>query len=255
MSWQTSALDRWYYSKPGWKGGTERFHDWVEETASPRGCCLEIGAGPENATSKFLASHFDAVDGLDIDEAVRRNPHLRAAWVYDGGEFPIAGESYECLVADYVLEHVRRPSLLLSEALRVLKPGGRFFFRTPNLWHYVSLGARLTPHWVHGRLANWLRRLPPEAHEPYPTFHRMNARRRLRRLALSAGFENIQLRMIEAEPSYGLASRLLFYPFMIYERIVNSWRGFEPFRMNILGMIEKPRSAASGQRPAARNAA
>ena len=41
--------------------------------------------------------------------------------------------------------------------------------------------------------------------------------------------------MIEKEPSYGMASRWLFYPFLAYERIVNASRILEPFRVNVLG--------------------
>ena len=250
MSWQEAALEKWYGSKPGWKNGSEEFRRWIAETVSPEGSCLEIGPGPENATSRFLAKHFAALDGLDMDPAVRLNPSLRTAYVYDGKRFPCANEAYDCAVSDFVLEHVRCPELLLSETLRVLKPGGRFYFRTPNLWHYVTLSAYLTPHWLHRRLAHWLRRMPPEAHDPYPTFHRMNTRPRLRKLAKQEGWEVVELRAVEKEPSYGLASRLLFYPFLAYERIVNAWRGFEPFRVNIFGMFQKPRPRTVQPHPA-----
>lgn len=240
MSWQTEALERWYYSKPGWRPGSEEFRGWIAETASPHGDCLELGAGPGGKTSRFLGAHFAAVDGLDIDEDVRANRSLRTAYVYDGKRFPLADEAYDYLVADWVLEHVQRPQRLLAEAFRVLKPGGRFYFRTPNFWHYVSLVAWLTPHWIHDQLSGCLRRLPPDAHGVYPTFYRLNTPSRLRRLARHVGFEALELRMIEKEPAYGMASRLLFYPFLAYERIVNAGPVFRPFRANILGLFEKP---------------
>jgi hypothetical protein len=47
--------------------------------------------------------------------------------------------------------------------------------------------------------------------------------------------------MIEAEPSYGAAHPLLFYPMMAYERVVNSSDLFSVFRVNILGTLRKPR--------------
>ena len=39
---------------------------------------------------------------------------------------------------------------------------------------------------------------------------------------------------------YGLASRLLFIPFMIYERIVNSTRLLQDGRGNIQAVLRKP---------------
>ena len=46
--------------------------------------------------------------------------------------------------------------------------------------------------------------------------------------------------MIEKEPSYGMASRLLFYPFLAYERTVNSTEAFAPLRANIPAVLRKP---------------
>ena len=49
--------------------------------------------------------------------------------------------------------------------------------------------------------------------------------------------------MVEKEPSYGMASRPLFVTFMIYERIVNSSALFAALRVNIFGVLERPRAS------------
>ena len=85
--------------------------------------------------------------------AARGNASLRAAYVYDGGRFPFPDGAYDCAVANYVIEHVRFPVHFTREVARGLKPGGRFYFRAPNLLHYVALPARPTPHRVHELLA------------------------------------------------------------------------------------------------------
>jgi hypothetical protein len=128
----------------------------------------------------------------------------------------------------------------LSEVRRVLRPGGVYVFRTPNRWHYVAMTARLTPHWVHRLVANRLRGLPPDTHEPYPTFYAMNSRPALESAACEAEFAIRELRLIEKEPSYGMLARPLFFAFMAYERVVNSNPRFERFRANLLGVFEKP---------------
>ncbi len=237
--WYDEAVNRFYRARPGWKTGHTELAELI--LAQPRrGTCLEIGPGPGGATSQFLAAHCGRLDGLDIDPEARNNPHLHACYLYDGRRFPLPDDSYDLAVADYVLEHVERPAEFLAETFRVLKPGGRFCFRTPNLWHYVSLGARLTPHWIHERFSGWLRGMPSDAHAPYRTYHRANTRSAIRRLARATGFEMAELRLIEKEPSYGRASRVLFYLFLAYERIVNARKGFEGARANLLGSLSKP---------------
>jgi SAM-dependent methyltransferase len=240
MTWQQEYLNRYYYSQPHWKDGTGEYWDLIR-TSVPSSCeVLELGCGPDNPTSRFLAETFRAVDGLDIDEdGCKRNPSLRRAYVYDGVTWPLEDESYSAIVSDYVLEHVEHPRELIREIQRVLVPGGVFVFRTPCLWHYVSLASRLTPHSLHERLANRLRNLSDDAEEPYPTFYRMNSPRRLRRLFTREGFTLRALRSIEKEPYYGLSLKPLFLLFMLYERVVNSAEEFAWARSNVLGVFQK----------------
>ena len=122
----------------------------------------------------------------------------------------------------------------------MLKPGAAYIFRTPNRFHYVALISSMTPHWFHVKVANRVRNLPPEAHDPYPTVYRMNSRRSLRRHSEAVGLVAETLRMIEKDPSYGRATRWLFFPFMFYERIVNSTELLQDVRANILGTLRVP---------------
>jgi SAM-dependent methyltransferase len=144
-SWQERALDRYYRSRPGWVDGTSLFKRLIEAHVRPGGEILELGAGPSNPLSRFLAG-LGPVTGLDLDPEVEKNDACTRALVYDGGAFPLEDASFDALVSNYVLEHLRDPTATMRECRRVLRPGGILIFRTPNLWHYVSLIARLTPH-------------------------------------------------------------------------------------------------------------
>lgn len=246
MGWYENAVDRWYRSRPGWKTGRAEFFEMILAHTSG-GTCLEIGPGPENTTSRWLASVFGRVDGLDIDPDALRNPHLAAVYLYDGQSFPLPSATYDLAVADYVLEHVAHPERFLAEVARVLKAGGRFFFRTPHLWHYVSLAARVTPRWAQSRVSAWLRRMPAGSHPSYPTYHRMNTWRTISRLARHAGLHVVEFRLIEKEPSYGRATPLLFYPLLAYERLVNASDKLAMFRGNLLGTLVRAAGDAAGQ--------
>jgi len=242
MSWQERARDRFYNPARGFVDGTTEFHQLCESVMPPGSRVLEIGAGPTNPSSDFFATR-GVLTGLDVDPDVSGNRALTQSAVFDGGRFPFRDASFDVGVSNYVLEHVPDPELHLKEVQRVLVPGGAYVFRTPNRFHYVALVSSVTPHWFHELVANRLRGLPPEAHDPYPTVYAMNSRNAVRRFALAASLQVEVLRVIEPNPSYGMASRLTFYPMMAYERIVNSTERLAGLRANILAVLRKPRSS------------
>lgn len=236
MSWQKTYLDRFYGTRVD---GTTEFHAMCAAHI-PRGAAiLEVGAGPSNETSRFLSS-LGHLSGLDVDPAVRSNAYLAVALVLETDTYPFADACFDACVSNYVLEHVADPASHLSEISRILRPGGVYLFRTPNRHHYVSLVSRWTPHWFHTAIANRLRRLPAQAPDPYPTHYRLNSRRAIHRAATRSGLRVRELRMVEKEPSYGMASRLMFVTFMLYERFVNSSAMFAALRANVFGLLERP---------------
>jgi SAM-dependent methyltransferase len=230
-------FERFYYSKPGWTGGTEPFHALCKQYAKSRGSILEIGCGPSNPTSEYLAN-LGVLYGIDITDEVHQNFFLTQGKVFDGRSIPFPDESFDLCVSDWVLEHVEHPEEHFREVKRVLKPGGRYCFRTMNLWHYVSLASRMLPHSAHLLLSRRLRGAP-DMHEPYPTYYRANTKRRLTALAKQAGMRVDLLDRLEVEPSYGRASTMLFYPMMAYERIVNSSEALSFLRVTFLGVLAR----------------
>ena len=212
--------------------GTIRFHNLIRESCRLESDILEIGCGPSNQTSRFLST-VGPVTGIDIERV--ENDTLFCFETFDGYTFPFSAQSFDVCVSNYVLEHVADAEMHFQEVARVLRPGGLYFFRTPNIWHYVTLGSRLLPHSMHLKLANRLRGI--SGHDPYPTHYCANSRNALKRLCSQARLKPLRLEMIEAEPSYGRAHPLLFYPMMGYERVVNRFHWAERFRANILGII------------------
>lgn len=234
-------VDR-YYSDPKYDGPTI-FYDWIRELALPSYRVLNLGAGPATRnTKRNLRGTVSELVGADFDAVVLDNDELDRAYVIESGKIPIDDGYFDLIFSDWVVEHVEHPEEFLSEVHRLLKPGGSFLFRTPNKHHYTALVSRFTPHWFHKKVANQARRLGKDAHEPWPTFYRMNSRRRLRQLARNAGFGTVEMRMVEFEPAY---LRFHFVPFLlgiVYERAVNSSDLFQGIRVNILGRFQKPQT-------------
>jgi ubiquinone/menaquinone biosynthesis C-methylase UbiE len=239
MAWQQQYLEKYYSASSGWTDGTTDFHGLCSAVIPAGSNILEIGSGPSNPTSSFLAS-IGNVQGVDIDPDISLNDSLDSAHVLTEDNYPFPENTFDACVSNYVVEHVADPRAHLKEILRVLKPGGVYVFRAPNFFHYVSIVSHLTPHWFHKLVANRLRNLPSESHDPYPTQYKMNTRPTLVHNAREAGFEIDEIRFIEKEPMYGLSSKVLFFAFMGYERVVNRFNALSPLRANILAVLRKP---------------
>lgn len=222
------------------RNGTVAFYGWVRQHIGPTTEVLNLGAGPPTrAPIRIFKGDVARVVGADIDPVVLDNDELDDAVVIENGRLPLPDRSFDVIVSDFTFEHVEDPAGFLAEALRVLRERGSLFFRTPNRRHYVATISRLTPHWFHALVANRVRGLPSDAHEPWPTFYRMNSGAELREAAADAGFRKVELRMFEAEPSYLVFATLPFLAGVGWERVVNRFDGLARYRANIFGRLER----------------
>jgi SAM-dependent methyltransferase len=100
------------------------------------GRLLDIGCGMGWWLSD-AARHF-RVSGCDYSEfalarARVRLPQAEAMVEADANEaLPFESGAYDVVTALDVVEHMRDPGVLISEASRLLRPGGLFAFTTPN---------------------------------------------------------------------------------------------------------------------------
>ncbi len=216
----------------------DRISRSCREHAPPRARILEIGAGPTNPTSAFLSS-LGELHGVDVSDEASENVHLATNSLIVDGHFAHPDSSFELAVSNYVVEHVANAKEHLSETHRVLKPGGYYVFRTPNLFHYVGLVSRVTSHSLHKLVANRLRNHPADHHDPWPTIYAMNTPAAVRRYARSVGLQVKSIALVEKEPSYGMYARLLYLALMAYERTVNASERLAPLRANMFVVLRK----------------
>jgi SAM-dependent methyltransferase len=235
----SQKLVEYFYSDEKYNG-TKRFYDLIRTDARPDTIMLNLGAGPatRSAIRQFKGTVHE-VCGADIDPVVMSNDELDKAVLIENGKVDFPSGYFDLIYSDFVIEHVENPKEFLAETIRMLKPGGKFFFRTPNLFHYVAIISWITPQSFHEFIANRIRQLPEDAHEPWPTFYRLNTRTAIETEASAVGFSGIDVEFIEPNPSY-----LQFHPVPLllgvaYERTVNSTDLLRSFRSNIIGTLAK----------------
>jgi len=109
------------------------YHDKQLDTLS----VLNVG-GSSGIIDEYLSRYFHHVTGIDIDE--NAIDHARSEFKKEGLVFEIGDamsmkydeNSFDIVVCSQVYEHVPDAKSLMSEMLRVLKPGGVVYFAAGN---------------------------------------------------------------------------------------------------------------------------
>ncbi len=146
---------------------------------------LDLGCGDGRLTRELGAKRVTAADvsGVALERARRTVPAARLVQLEPpDSPLPFADTSFDLVLCAETLEHVRDVQGQLSEARRVLRPGGTLALTTPA--HGRATAARAL-------VLGWDRVLDPLS--PHLRFF---TRRSLRRLTTTMGFE---VRSLERE--------------------------------------------------------
>lgn len=144
---QSGEHAKWEFAKAA--GSYQGYADALGGLAGKRVLDFGCGWGGESA---WLAERAEHVVGCDInDEALEHAQAFKQEMAIDNLEFvrcddetvPIESESIDAVFSTNVFEHVMRPTEMLREIRRVLKPGGSFVSSFGPLF-YSPLGYHLS---------------------------------------------------------------------------------------------------------------
>jgi len=127
----------------------------------PKHMILDVGSGN-------LASHTSRGDiCIDIMKPSASRP--RAFFCADAHYLPFKNDTFDYVIMFQVVEHLDNPKACLKEILRILKPYGKLFLATHNIYHWRKILMLLrgkNPHddtqdhitcWTHWEMTNLLR--------------------------------------------------------------------------------------------------
>lgn len=195
---------------PGWRPATEQYAAAVTSTLTPTSQVLDLGCGRGGLVEQ-LTPPRPWVAGVDPDWLSLREHRIvalpRAAALSHA--LPFGAQSFDLVVASWLLEHLDVPARTFGEVARVLRDGGRFIFITPNGRHPLTLANRIL-----GRAGQWQKRLVDRTYgraegDTFPTRYLANTPAQIESLAEAAGLRVLDLVCV-ADPSYLAFSPGLF---------------------------------------------
>jgi SAM-dependent methyltransferase len=94
---------------------------------------LDLGAGDGRLSAELEAGELTLADvsPVALERAARRLPKARTVELEPDAAFPLPDSAFDLVLCAETIEHVRDLQGLLSEARRVLRPGGRLALTTP----------------------------------------------------------------------------------------------------------------------------
>lgn len=228
-------LESHYFPIKKYPGRISVMFEWIQNNLSPGSVVLECGAG-RGQVSYSLGNNVNKVVGIDLIDKVLENPNLDEAHVCDAVNTPFGDNVFDSIFSIMVLEHIKNPRVFLQEMYRILKPGGSFYFITPNSYHYFVQISRIVNERI-ARIIQKKRGLLEEDH--FPTFYHLNSPKLIRRLGAELGFNSVELRFYEGADVVTYFPTLLKPIAIIYAKLVNHIPFLYIFKAIIIGKLTK----------------
>jgi SAM-dependent methyltransferase len=202
---------------------------------------LDVGCG-RGAIAPFPWEAYPSVKlwGIDPDPTAVENPHLEAfTLMTPNANWEIPSGTVDLAIARYVLEHVEDPVAFFRNLSRVLKPGGKFIFLTPNRWHPAMIASHWLPYGIKQRILALTKRADP--HDVFPTCYLLNSASAVARAVRRCGLEISELQTREIQPCGYLDFSVLGYVASCAYFSVLRTTGLQRFfGMTMTGVLSKP---------------
>jgi len=220
---------------PDFKSGGFFYRRFLSGQINPEKIILDIGCGKGGILSEFRGK-AKAIIGADVDkESLSKNSLVDEKILASADKLPLESASVDVATAEFVIEHIENPERVFAEIFRVLKPGGRFIFITPNIFNPVMLASRFLPFGIHKFLR---KKLLQKNEEACFTYYRGNTYGKLTAIGKEAGFSELNLERA-GNPEYLAFSPFLVIPAIVFEKLIAS-RHLNFLQMYLTGCFYKP---------------
>lgn len=221
--------------KTKWQDSFHLYQDIINSCTNSDTKILDIGCGHGD----FLKPvHHKTIHSYGIDpdkEALNKNTFIKNKTVGAAENMSFESNYFDLVVSAWVLEHLPDPKKAFQEIFRILKPGGKVVFLTPNVWNYNIWIIRLIPEKFHDFFTRRL--YNRQEHDTYPKQYKINSVKKIAKTLEPIGFKKSQL-ILNGDPTYISFNTLLFKFACLLERILDlKWLHFT--KVHLIGIYEK----------------
>jgi 2-polyprenyl-3-methyl-5-hydroxy-6-metoxy-1,4-benzoquinol methylase len=227
---------------PGHRHTQLAYHEWLVSILTPHCDWLDLGCGHQvfptwvEADARGMIARCRTAVGIDLDfPSLRKNTYLRDRAMGSLEHLPFSSASFDVVTCNWVVEHLEEPAAVLAEVKRVLRPGGRFLFHTPNRNAPALRVAAHTPERLKAPLIWILEQRPAE--DVFRTYYRMNTEQDIRRLAAEAGLAVERLEQLSSSAMTAILGPLAI-PELLFMRMLQS-ESRRGLRSSILAVLRK----------------
>lgn len=224
------------------------YEDILNENCKPDCVWLDLGCGHHllppwrYEQEKLLVNKPRLFIGLDYDyHSLTRHKTLKNKIRGDVSYLPFASNTFNIVTSNMVFEHLEKPSNQLKEIYRILKPGGKLIFHTPNVLSYGTIIARITPEKIKRKIIYFLDERDDD--DIFRTFYRINSTKKIRKIAKQAGLQIKKIKMICSSALFTNIPPVVFFELFLIRFLMT--KRMKWARANIIAILEKPPHTAS----------
>lgn len=246
-----SGIRWWIYWRlertlaPGVGYAQTAYEEVLFSTVAPGCDWLDFGCGRELLPS-WRAVQEEGLTGLPgrlvgVDRdlgGLQKHRSIRLRVCADGTSLPFSDGQFDLITANMVVEHLPAPEQQFREIARLLKPGGKFVFHTPNATGYSTLMARAVPDGMRALAALVLEKRGEE--DRFRTFYRANTRAALDRLGGLSGLTVERIDLVRSVAMFAMIAPLAAVELLLLRALAS--RRLAWLRPNLIAILSKPRS-------------
>ncbi len=150
-------------------------------------------------------------------------------------QLPFKDDFFDAATANMVVEHLDNPRIQFAEINRVLKPGGRFIFHTPNETGYFAVMRKLVPKTLVKKLARMLD--GRESDDVFEIHYKANREEKIEALAQETNFEIERIRFVSSDAVFAMVPPLAALELLWIKLLMR--RSFRRYRTNIIVILKK----------------
>jgi ubiquinone/menaquinone biosynthesis C-methylase UbiE len=218
---------------PDFKDAGEIYSEFLDQHLKTGAKILNAGCGEQAVAEKFFIRASEVI-GIDKIEPERVPTYLDQFIRADLIRLPLPDNYFDLIIAEWVLEHLQKPKVVLNEFKRILKPGGKVVFMTTNISSWLGILSLLTPTFIHKKLKKIC--LGIQEKNTFPTRYKINTIKKIEKTFSECGYKKVDLKTTDALGYWYFNSKLLkLAAKKAYQR---QKRGKIKHRFHIIGVYE-----------------